>query len=175
MKFSPFIIVLFLYCSQVSGKTTENPDQKGSLLVPQKCSFLCEKIRNVNYKIGIKEAEEISWYIMKYSMERKISPFIVFAIIAVETHFEKTLTFNTNNTVDYGICQINSIWVQEFKRLKKRPLVLKKLNNTEYCIDRMTEILVHLYNRNDDYWWSKYHSRTPSLRRKYQEKVLVHL
>lgn len=108
--------------------------------------------------------------IVKYSKQYKVEYRYVLALIMTESSFNQKAVSNTG---DYGIGQINyKIWSKEFERLKKKPLDHKRLKtDVEYAIHRTVEILAFLKCQKDPHWVAKYHSKTPSLKKAYFQRI----
>lgn len=166
------IISIFLMNTPVFA---QNSYENGRLFCVNKCLKICKFVKKVNPRISEATAIDIQESINFYSQERNIDPDIIAAILATESHFKPhKVLLNQNKTIDVGICQINTIWVKEFKRLKRRPLKLMDLKNIDYCIDRMTEILA-IHKNESKNWYSKYHSKTKKLRKIYEKKIKKNL
>jgi len=100
-----------------------------------------------------------------------IDPVIMYKLIAVESHFKFV---SINKSGDYSITQINCrVWTIEFKRLKRELHCDRLIGDYKYSIEKMAEILSVIKKRhpNERYWYGRYHSGTPSLKRKYLKKV----
>lgn len=111
--------------------------------------------------------------IIKYSKQYKVNPSIVVSIIMTESSFSKSALSSTG---DIGLVQINpKIWIPEFKRLFNEDLDVKKLaTDSDYAIHKMIQILSYHQCDKDPYWFAKYHSKTPSLKKIYAKRVLSH-
>ena len=144
----------------------ENPTVKGRLFCINKCQKICKFIQKVNPRISEAKAKTMEESIEFYSLYRELDSKMVAALIATETDFRNISLKNTNNTKDHGYCQINTVWIKEFKRLKRRPLDIKQLYNFNYCVDRMTEILV-IYKKD----YLRYHSRNKKVQKKYKKRL----
>lgn len=108
--------------------------------------------------------------IFKYSKEYGVDYKIILGIMMTESSLNQNAV---SHTEDYGIGQINyKMWSIEFKRLKKDPLNKEKLiHDVDYAVKRTTEILAILKKTNDPLWFARYHSKTPSKKIAYFNKV----
>ncbi len=93
------------------------------------------------------------------------------AILEVEGGTVGEVSKNTNDTFDIGPMQINSIWLQEFA-----PYVSPSQILYNGCVNVQIGAWILRSNINrakGDFWKGvgNYHSGTPHLHRKYQEKV----
>lgn len=126
-----------------------------------------------NSKLSKDHANTLARVIIRTSNEAKINPYMVTAIIVVESSFD---TEAYNPTGDHSLAQINyKIWSKEFKRLGETALNKKKLIlDEEYAIKIMVKILKILKKRHskvDSEWYLRYHSGTPHLAQKYKKKL----
>lgn len=108
--------------------------------------------------------------ILKHSKAYNIDYKIVLALIMTESTFRQGAVSSTG---DLGIGQINyKVWSKEFARLKKNPLNKEKLKtDSDYAIKRTVEILAILKCKKDPLWVAKYHSKTPSLKKAYYQRI----
>jgi len=113
------------------------------------------------------EAKELGKVADKYAKQFNIDRRLVRAIIKVESNWDNSAVSNTN---DYGLMQINKNTITYFnfdlKKIKKDP---------DYAVYCGVFYLAHLryrYGLKDKYWWARYHSSTPHLKRKYIRRVL---
>lgn len=120
-----------------------------------------------------KKVHKIAESIFEASQDRKVDYLLFLSIMKVET-----TTFNqhaVSSTGDISIAQIKpEVWTEEFDRLGKEPLDIKRLKkDASYAIDRMGEILEiqNGYKKKDPLWYARYHSKTPSKKLKYAQKV----
>lgn len=106
------------------------------------------------------------------AFKRDLDPYLVAAIISVESDFR---FITVNHTGDYGLTQINyRIWSREFQRLNIKVLSKERLvNDPQYSIRTMTRILEIVKERfpNDPLWYARYHSSTPKFKNGYAKKV----
>lgn len=108
--------------------------------------------------------------VIKYTKEHNVDYRLVLALFMTESSMNQNAVSNTG---DLGIGQINyEIWKIEFARLKKAPLDKAKLQkDTDYAVKRTVEILSILKNNKDKKWIAKYHSKTPSLKKAYYQRI----
>jgi len=76
-------------------------------------------------------------------------------------------------TGDFGVGQVNfKIWGNSLNMNRYR-----MLTDYSYSMRKSSEVLKYYYEKygfkNPENWWSFYHSKTPKLRKLYQEKVLA--
>lgn len=119
------------------------------------------------------KVDQIHAIVVREAKKHDIDPTILFSIIKTESDFDNT---KVSTTKDYSLVQINPMWNEEFKRLKREPLDLERLKkDPEYAVSRMAEILsIHKKQYSKDpYWFARYHSKTPSLKKTYGDKVLL--
>jgi soluble lytic murein transglycosylase-like protein len=124
------------------------------------------------YKHPKPVALHIAKTINSEALKRDLDPYLVSAIISVESDFR---FIEVNHTGDYGLTQINyNIWSKEFNRLGIKKLSKQRLvTDPVYAIKTMTQILEIVKNRfsNDPLWYARYHSSTPFLKKNYAKKV----
>lgn len=108
-------------------------------------------------------------------VERKtgIDRDVFIAIKVVESGFALTseaTSSNTNGTEDLGIMQINSIWLKE---LKSYGISRQHLFDVCTNLKIAAWILVRHLQASGDLWEAvgRYHSKTPSIKRRYRQKV----
>jgi hypothetical protein len=108
--------------------------------------------------------------LLKYTKVHNMDYRVVLALFMTESSMQQNAVSATG---DLGIGQINyEIWQEEFLRLKKAPLDKVKLKkDTDYAIKRTVEILSILKNAKDKQWVAKYHSKTPSLKKAYYQRI----
>ena len=130
---------------------------------------------HLNSKLTYGESLTLGYLITKKALEANLEPLTVAALIATESDFRQEAT---NPSGDFSIAQINyPVWQVEFVRLGREGLDLNRLmNDVEYSLDRMMEILVILRERhpNDKQFYGRYHSGTKSLKIGYLERVYRH-
>jgi len=151
---------------------TEDTDENTILLNKQEVISAIEEIIQPYVKESEK-VQKIAESIFEASQNRKVDYLLFLSILKVET-----TTFNqqaVSSTGDISIAQIKpEVWTQEFDRLGKEPLDIKRLKkDAAYSIDRMGEILEiqNGYKKKDPLWYARYHSKTPSKKLKYAQKV----
>lgn len=112
----------------------------------------------------------IAQSILKHSKTYNVDPMFVVALLRTESSFDQ---FAVSSTGDLGIGQINpNVWGDEFIRLKRKPLNIERLKkDQDYAIQRTVEILSLIKKESDPKWIGRYHSKTPSLKAAYFEKI----
>jgi hypothetical protein len=122
-----------------------------------------------------KIAKKIAKKVLEVSRDTDVDYRILLSIIKEESNFDQSAT---NDSGDYSLAQINyGIWNAELKRLKEKPINFKKLNtDIDYSLDIMGKILVYLKENSgrDPLWFAKYHSKTPSKKLGYAQKLNKH-
>lgn len=97
---------------------------------------------------------------------------IIVAIKIVESgnSLNPPLRHNRNGTVDIGIMQTNSIWLSE---LATYGIDEEKLKDNCTSIKVAAWTLSKHWQKTGDLWEAvgRYHSKTPSLKKRYQKKV----
>lgn len=118
-----------------------------------------------------KEAERC---IVTASRKYGVYPLVIMSIMKVEGGKIGTLSKNSNGTFDLGVMQLNTINIPELKNVF--PGLTWKHLAYDLCtnIHAGTYLLSERIKEADDYWEGvgNYHSKTPSLRRKYLAKVV---
>lgn len=110
---------------------------------------------------------------MQVSKEQKV-PFILLKAIALtenSDYNENIKNVNSNNTIDYGLMQVNTIWLKEFNINKNEIL------NPYVNISAAAKILKNLID-NHGYNWDtigKYHSSTDKFKQIWLAKVKSNL
>ena len=103
---------------------------------------------------------------------------ILLAISSIENGQPGKAYKNKDGSIDYGVMQINSIYLKDLKDTYNRIVTPEEiLNNTCYAFEIAAfKISEHL--KNDDGSFLKkianYHSKTPDLNRNYQTKLIQH-
>lgn len=97
-----------------------------------------------------------------------IDPLLLKSIAIVESSLKPALGFNKNGTIDYGVMQINTFWVEKWN-LNRAGL----LTDQVYCVEVSARILKHLFETYGYNWNAVgyYHSPTYERRREYAIKV----
>lgn len=120
---------------------------------------------------SVKEADRC---IVTASRKYGIYPLVIMSIMKVEGGKIGTLSKNSNGTFDLGPMQINTVNLPELKD------EFPGLTWKHVAYDLCTNIYVGTYflsqkvKEADDYWEGvgNYHSKTPSLRKRYLSKVV---
>lgn len=116
--------------------------------------------------------DQYSQWIHTYSKKYQIDPYIMLALIKVESDFDSQAVSATG---DYSLAQINyKVWQKELKREGIELNFYKLKNNSAYAIEKMALILQILKKRHakkDPYWFARYHSNTKKFKSKYLLKV----
>lgn len=103
-----------------------------------------------------------------------VSPYLVQTLLKIEGGVKGSKVRNTNGTYDYGPMQINTIWINELKRMENITVPENRLiNDVCYNIHIGTWILSNKINEVDGDIWrglGNYHSKTP----KYHNRYLGH-
>ena len=114
-------------------------------------------------KPSMKQLEVIQSVSKKYNV--KMSHLLKIAY--VESRFKQdAVRVNTNGTIDVGMFQINSI---HFDTTCKGLDVLKLQGNAECAAKILKSHSKH--SSKDAQWIARYHSKTPSLKAKYYQKL----
>ena len=130
-----------------------------------------EKIDKLDVNIDQSFKHECAVIIKEYSDLYGIDENIVLSIFKVESNFNpKAVNYDSR---DFGIGQINAI------NMKHHNIDLGKLmNDLRYAIG-FTYILLDglqkVYKKDDEKWWSRYHSFKGKYRKIYEEKIDVYL
>lgn len=118
-----------------------------------------------------KEADQC---IVAASRKYDVHPLVILSILKVENGKIGTLSRNTNGTYDLGPMQINTINIDFLK--KEFPGLTWKHLTYDLCTSVFagTFFLKERIEEADKYWEGvgNYHSKTPSLRQKYLNKVI---
>lgn len=106
---------------------------------------------------------------MQVSKEYKV-PFILLKAIALtenSDYNENVKNINSNNTIDYGLMQVNTIWLKEFK-ISKNEILDPYVN-----ISAAAKILKNLIDTHGYNWDTigKYHSKTDKFKQIWLSKV----
>lgn len=122
--------------------------------------------------VGSEDTEHniIAHSVYIHSKANGIDATLVIAILMTESTFNQSAVSSTG---DLGIGQINpKVWGAELKRLKRKPLDIKRLKkDMDYAVARTVEILSIVKKDSDPYWVGRYHSKTPSLKKAYFVRV----
>lgn len=129
-------------------------------------------VQNINLLKGSAHPthESIAQSVYFHAKEKGIDPNLVLAVLMTESTFNQGAVSPTG---DYGIGQINiKVWNKEFKRLKLKPLNSERVKaDQDYAIKKTVEILAIVKKDSDPYWIGRYHSKTPSLKIGYYNKI----
>lgn len=119
---------------------------------------------------NVEEFRPVAKSLIKYTKAHNVDYRLVLALFMTESSMNQDAVSATG---DLGIGQINyRIWQAEFARLKKAPLDKVKLKkDSDYAIKRTVEILSILKCAKDAKWIAKYHSKTPSLKNAYYQRL----
>lgn len=101
------------------------------------------------------------------SKEFSIKTEYLLKIAYIESRFKtKAVNINKNGTVDVGLFQINTIhWNTTCKGLN-----IFTTKGNAFCAAKLLK-RAKRYKENDEYWLGRYHSKTPSLKRKYYKLI----
>lgn len=115
---------------------------------------------------------------IRASLKYGIPVDILLAISSIENGGVGKAYKNKDGSVDYGVMQINSIYLKDLKDTYNRIVTPEEiLNNTCYAFE-IAAFKVSEHLKNDDGSFLKkianYHSKTPDLNRNYQTKLIQH-
>lgn len=103
---------------------------------------------------------------------------ILLAISSIENGEIGKAYRNKNGSIDYGVMQINSIYIKELKETYNKDIKLEELlYNTCYAFEIAAfKISKHLKIDKGTFLSkiANYHSKTPDLNKKYQTKIITH-
>lgn len=108
----------------------------------------------------------------KAAEKYNINPNYLVAIGHVETNLNEDapIRYNTNNTIDVGPFQINSV----HRDSTCKEYNVDSLSGNTHCAAK----LIRMHSRKsktDPMWLARYHSKTPSKKKKYYKKLLKYL
>lgn len=157
-------------------KATTTDISKGEVTV-QNEQLISSMIKKVQPNMTSVKSAHLAKIIYRNSVEFKLDPKILIAIIATESNFRNGMVSSTG---DFSMAQINfNIWNKEFQRLGMPKLDMKLLRHNEhygiYKLARILSILKTRYQKADKHWYASYHSQTPSLKGIYKSKLNSHL
>lgn len=116
--------------------------------------------------------EEYAFWIHTYAEKYQIDPYLMLALIKVESDFNQSAVSNTG---DYSLAQINyDVWKRELGSKGIKLDMTKLKNNHSYAIEKMAIILKLLKTRHshkDKLWYGRYHSNTKKYKSRYLKKV----
>lgn len=105
-----------------------------------------------------------------------VSPYLVQTLLQTEGGVKGSKVKNTNGTYDYGPMQINTIWVNELKRIENVDVNMVKLQNDIcYNIYIGSWILSHkIEDAGGDPWkgLGNYHSKTTKYHNIYMKRAV---
>lgn len=133
-----------------------------------------KKVKEVARQLAPNEKaiEEYAFWIHKYSQKYSLDPFLLLAIIKVESNFNQRAISSTG---DYSLAQINyKVWKKELDRKGVKLNFYKLKTNYAYALETMGYILKILkdnYGKNDPRWYARYHSNTMKHKLSYYKKV----
>jgi hypothetical protein len=129
-------------------------------------------VQQIEALTGKKSMNYVSYAksIVKYAHQYQIDTGALTSLIMTESSFNPHAVSKTG---DLGLGQINPrTWVPEFKRVFNEKLDPKKLlTSSDYSIQKTAQILGHIKNNKDPFWIGKYHSKTPSLKMAYFNRI----
>jgi hypothetical protein len=119
-----------------------------------------------------KNISQIAKDVYQYSKKHSIDPYLMLALIKVESDFNQKAISNTG---DYSLAQINyKVWKEEFNKKGIKLNFYKLKNNPQYALDHMAlilKILKQRYSKKDPHWYARYHSNTKKHKKNYLKKV----
>lgn len=120
----------------------------------------------------VKDIEHYAWWIYTYSTKYHIDPYLMLALIKVESDFDQKAISKTG---DLSLAQINyKVWQKELSRQGVKLNYYKLKTNYAYAINTMgliLQILEKRYAHKDANWFARYHSATKQHKRAYLKKV----
>jgi hypothetical protein len=120
-------------------------------------------------QVDRERANTLGANIEKSSKQYNVSPILLAAILRHESNFG-VASKRCSYSCDYGIGQINQLWIKELK------LDVKRLQHDDaYNIDVSARILAAAKVAGDKKWWSRYHDSRPSIRRNWEAMVEPHI
>lgn len=100
-----------------------------------------------------------------------VSPYLIQTVLQIEGGVKGSKVRNSNGTYDYGPMQINTIWINELKRMENISVDKNRLiNDVCYNIHIGAWIIATRINEvNGDVWRGvgNYHSKTPQHHNRY--------
>lgn len=161
MKLYDLIIGIWLLCLvavYIQLTTREEPQkiytseqqvtqQEESDIEPATLNIVKEEKPYIEKLQGVKLSAEMQQWIMSYSYERHISPFIVFAIIEKESDYDADAVGDAGESI--GLMQIQEKWHQE----RMEELGLSDLWDSQQNIQTGIDYLLELLDENPDMEW----------------------
>lgn len=174
MKTLMYLILAGSLCYIPKATTT---DITKTEVTVQNEQLISNMIRKVQPNISAVKAGHLAKIVYRNSVEFKLDPKILIAIIATESNFRNEMISSTG---DFSMAQINfKIWNKEFQRLGLPRLDMKLLKHNEhygiYKLAKILSILKTRYQKADQHWYASYHSQTPNLKGIYRNKLNFHL
>ncbi len=130
--------------------------------------------------VGAKRAKRLGKMIDYWAAKYDVDPTLMVAIIRTESNFDSGIKAcwpapwkgPEEITCDHGLAQINQTWIEKWN-LDAEKLV----TDDSYNIWVMARLLgwIKKYYGEEEEWWGRYHSATPSKKAKYLSKLEVYL
>jgi hypothetical protein len=138
---------------------------------------LTEYIAKSNPKLARDEAVKMAWRIEDAAKSKGLDPVLFAAMIRQESYFKSGIKVcyyvNQRHTCDYGLAQVNSLWIDILE------LDAKKLrNDDEYNLNIAAGVLQDAQKKCRSlgrYSYSCYNSASPVPRKVYQAHIEKHL
>ena len=163
-------LALLLLASMSVSATAQAPSREA----------LAEYVQAMAPRLTDRQAQRFGRIIYDAGTRADIDPVVLAAIVRQESNFmpdQKVCYIATRHracwgTCDYGLAQINSVWIAKWG-LDEEALV----HDDAYNVKVATRVLSLLKKEFGDepQWWSRYNSATPSSRSKYEAYVTGHL
>jgi soluble lytic murein transglycosylase-like protein len=119
-----------------------------------------------------KNIDNYAWWVHNYAKKYNLDPFLLLAIIKVESDFNQKAISNTG---DYSLAQINyKVWKKELERQGIKLNYYKLKTNYAYALQTMGYILKTLkekHAKKDPKWFARYHSNTNKYKLAYYQRV----
>jgi lysozyme-related protein Hpa2 len=134
----------------------------GILIVTTSYADSVKALSSLGYSVDKEVVKTIKQKAAKYG----IKPDLMISIAALESSMNtKAVRINTNGTVDYGLFQINSI-----NREFCNDLDIQTVKGNTECAARL--LVKHKSKKDvDSIWYCRYHSKTPSKKLEYCDKL----
>jgi hypothetical protein len=135
--------------------------------------IIANMIAVVQPELDEEKRDRIATILSKVVKKYNIKPEIFISIIDTESNFHPEMISATG---DISIAQINvDVWNKEFQRMRL-PLIdkVRVRADLEYAFTSMADILNILkirYEKQDPYWFARYHSSTPKYKFDYYQKL----
>lgn len=135
-------------------------------------------VRSLKPDMPVTKAKRLGQQIAHWAKFQGVKPSLLAAIIRRESNFKSGLKScwvvklrhgRTRNTCDFGIAQVNQVWIDKWKLDPER-----LQNDDDYNIAVAARVLGWMkkyFGENDPHWFARYHSGTPSLKREYAAQV----